>query len=389
MAETQVLDVKPQGGNKYSLTVQPLLDMRPEGGGQPGDSGTFSWDGGEGSILNTRKNPGGGLLLDVSLKKGQISKDTAISVFRDDLRREILTRMHSGEHILSRVMEDMKPELQVYKVAVGEDKTAVYFHCDGQIDWDFLFSAEDKARSVIKAALPVQILEMPIEKAKVMEGLKARWDRVKDETIRVVKIGDFDLNACSGTHVQDTSEVGELCVESFKGSSPEWEVTFSLGDRFSYYSRKLRRLISELHCGPDDIEKIIQRLSDENSRLKKQLAKVGPHVVIPWEETELETVKISCGSFIGFPPELVSSAARRKSEDFDGVVLALMDDGESPKIPFTLLDPKGYLDTKKLLSNQELGARGGGKNGMVSGQTTCKSLPVWLKLCRQEVSVGK
>lgn len=386
MTRAQVLEAKPQGGKRFLLTVSGVRDMHPEGGGQPGDSGNFSWDGGEGVILNTLKNGGADLILDVTVKKGQPSQGDAIQIVRDDRRHNVLTRMHSGEHVLSRVMEDMKPGLRVYKVAVGEEKTSVYLNYDGDIDWDFLFSAEAEARSVIRSALPVDIIEMPIDEAKSMEGLKARWDRVKDDTIRVVKIGDFDLNACSGTHVHDTSVVGELCVESFKGSSPEWEVVFSLGDRFGYYSREMRRLVSGLHCGSDEVGKIIRRLSDENSRLKKQLAKVGPYVVLPWEEADLNGIKLSCSSPMGIPGELVSGAVRRRAEESGGVVLALMDDGESKKIPFILLDSQKLLDTKKLLSSPELDARGGGKGGMVSGQTGCRSMATWVRMCLQEIS---
>lgn len=385
MTRAQVLDVKPQGGKRFLIAVSGADGMHPEGGGQPGDSGSFSWDGGEGTILNILKKKDEGIVLDVTIKKGEVSRDIVIDLARDDARHETLSRMHSGEHVLSRVMENMKPGLSVYKVAVGEERTSVYFRYKGDIDWDFLFSAETAARSVVRSALPVEALELPIEEAKSLEGLKARWDRVDDAIIRVVRIPGFDIIACSGSHVSNTSMIGEICVESFKGTSPEWELTFSLGDRFGFFSREMRRLVSSLHCAPDEVGKIIERLMDENGLLKKQIARINPYVSLPWEEMDCCGVKLSLSSPVGLTGDLVSGAARRRAEASGGVVLALMDDGESPRIPFILCDPGELIDIKPLLSRPELDARGGGRGGMISGQTGCRSMATWARLCGEEI----
>lgn len=385
----RVLKLDNEKGKKASVLIDGDHFLHPEGGGQPGDSGFFSSDNCDGFILNTRKDEDGFFVLDLKLKSGELKEGDLLEVERDDVRHSVLSRMHSGEHVLSRVMEDIRPGLSVYKVAVGEERTGVYLRYDGDLDWDFLFEAEDRAREVVRSSLPVETLVLPIDEAKGLDGLKARWDRVSDEFIRVVRIPEFDLIACSGSHVENTSDIGTLFVESFKGSSPEWEVVFSLdSDRDVLYSREMRRLISRANCRYDEVGKIMERLGDENGSLRKQLAKVQQYVTLPWETIVLEGLTFDVLHSVGLPKELVTSSCRKRAEGrSDSIVLALIDDGVGRAIPFMLCVGGDFsFDSKGLLDSNELKVRGGGRGGVLSGQTECRSLDVWLKVCRGIIS---
>lgn len=389
----RVLRLESEKGKKVSVLIEGDHPLHPEGGGQPGDSGVFFSDNCDGFILNTRKD-NGLCVLDLKLKSGELKEGDLkegdlLEIERDEVRHSVLSRMHSGEHVFSRVMEDMRSGLSVYKVAVGEGRTGVYLRYDGDLDWDFLFEAEDRAREVVKASLPVEALVLPIEEAKELDGLKARWDRVSDEAIRVVRIPEFDLIACSGSHVENTSDIGTLFVESFKGSSPEWEVVFSLdSDRDVLYSREMRRLISRANCRYDEVGKTMDRLGEENGSLRKQLAKVQQYVTLPWETRDLDGLTFDVLHSIGLPKELVTSSCRKRAEGRpDSIVLALIDDGVSRTTPFMLCVGGDFtFDSKGLLGSNELKVRGGGRGGVLSGQTECRSLDVWLKVCRGFIS---
>jgi len=131
----------------------------------------------------------------------------------DGPRLALLLRHHSGEHLLSRILEDAHPGLAVHKVAVGEESTSVYFTYDGEVDWAMLFSAEDRAREVVASDLPVTIQEYSREEGQKIPRLKVNWDRVHSPTLRVVRIGeDLDVIACSGSHVSSTGEIGEIFI---------------------------------------------------------------------------------------------------------------------------------------------------------------------------------
>lgn len=348
--------------------------MHQEGGGQPGDSGDLLWDGGKAKVINTLK----GGVLEVLLEKGSLVEGMEVSLHRDEGRNAILSRMHSAEHVLSRVMENLKPGLSVYKVAVGEGRTGVYMRYDGDVDWDFAFQAEKEARAVVSSAIPVEILEVSEDEARSMKGLKARWDRLSDSLIRVVRIPGFDLIACSGSHVSNTSQIGDICVESVRGSAPEWEISFSLGDGLYLYSQEMRRLISKLNCPPREVGKIIDRLTEENHSCKRYLAKVAPYVELPWQESTLNGTRISYCIPVGLPTDLLSQCGRKRSVDVGGIVIVISDDGVSARVPFMLWDRDENLNIKELLSSPELEARGGGRGGSISGQAGCRSMEKWL-----------
>ncbi len=383
----RILDVRK--AKKSVIFLVEGADWRPEGGGQPGDSGTISWSGGSASVSNTRKAEGDLLYLDVSALSGSVDVGSEVVLQRDEGRRLLLSRMHSAEHVLSRVMENSRPGLGVYKVAVGEEFTTVFFWCEEEIDWDFLLDAEDRARKIIDAQMPIEILELSKDEAKAMPGLKARWDRVTDATIRVVRIPDFDLNACSGSHVSNTGEIGTISIESFKGTAPEWEVTFSIsGERDRDLAREMRQIISKLHCRPEEIVKLVERLGAENATFKKQLQKLQAYVSLPWEERFAGEIPCDVLHVVGLPRELVTSEARKRIQETQGhLVLAIADDGESEAVPFVLcwggsLD----VDVSALLKCEALGLRGGGKGGILSGQTRCRSLDTWMKACADACS---
>lgn len=378
MVDAVVKEITWREGKKVRLSLDGPCPMHPEGGGQPGDSGRLIWNGGAAAITNTLKGEAQGVVLEAVVEKGDLLAGIEVNLIRDDDRNKILSRMHSAEHVLSRVMEKMRPGLSVYKVAIGEERTAVYLRYDGQIDWDFMFAAEKEAMSVVNSAIAVENLEVSIEEAKSMEGLKARWDRVEDQLIRVVRIPDFDLIACSGTHVSNTSQIGPLCVESIKGSAPEWEITFSLGDSFYLYSQEMRRLVSRVNCTPMELGKILDRLNEENQTMKKHLSKVASYVELPWTLELVRDLTVNCSVTVGLPADMLSICGRKKAAD-GGVVLVICDDGGSGPVPFMIWDQDQVLDIRALLSSPELEAKGGGKGGSISGRTGCRSIEKWLK----------
>lgn len=372
--KAQISSIEKGAGKVLLVTIDGPSGMHPEGGGQPGDSGRLSWVEGKAKILNTRKNG----VMEIVLEKGELAPGTEVSLERDEARSFLLSRMHSAEHVLSKIMETLKPGLSIYKVAVGEERTGVYFRYDDDVDWDFISQVEKEARAIVSSAMAVEILEIPIDEARSIEGLKARWDRVEDEVISIVKILGFDLNACSGSHVSNTSQIGDIWVESIKGSVPEWEISFSLGEGEHLYSQEMRRLASRLNCSPQEVGKIIDRLTEENQSSKKYLSKVANYVELPWQESSLKGVKVSYCSPVGFPADILSQCGRKRVNEVGGVVLVLCDDGDSPRIPFMLWDHDVILDVKVLLSSPDLEAKGGGRAGSISGQTGCRSTDRWL-----------
>ena len=105
-------------------------------------------------------------LCSLTLKRGEIRPGDVVTVKVDEERHAILSRMHTGEHILSRALERQVPGLRVYKVSIDPKESSIYLRYDGELTWEMLFSAEDEANSIIASDIPVKIYSLSPQEAQ-------------------------------------------------------------------------------------------------------------------------------------------------------------------------------------------------------------------------------
>ena len=86
---------------------------------------------------------------------------------------------------------------------------------------------EDKVNEVIDAAMPVTIEYMSREEAAAIVDL-SKLPEDASETLRIVRIGDYDDCACIGAHVAITSEIGEFCIISHDFADGIWRVRWKV-----------------------------------------------------------------------------------------------------------------------------------------------------------------
>ena len=196
----------------------------PEGGGQPADRGTIEWDGGAAAVVDVRKDHGE-VHHEIDDIEGELPAEGEIATGQvDENRREAHRRMHTAQHILSRVV------LGAFDATTAGNQ----IHADcSRIDFepaDFddadLELIEERTNEVIERDLPVTKDERPRETVEetVAEGrsnLSLLPDHV--EELRVVEIDDFDMCPCGGTHVDRTGEIGpiEITNRLSKGADVE------------------------------------------------------------------------------------------------------------------------------------------------------------------------
>lgn len=182
----------------------------PGGGGQPADRGTLEWDGGEASVVDVRKNHG-----DVRHYVDDVAGDlpapgTTVTGRVDADRRDRLTRLHTAQHVLSRVVLD---EFGAATVGNGLTADGGWVEFEGaDIDVD---AVERLTNAAIDRDLPVHKAERPrsVVEDAVPDG-RAQLDLIPDhvDPMRVVEIEDFDVCPCGGTHVDRLGEVGVVRI---------------------------------------------------------------------------------------------------------------------------------------------------------------------------------
>jgi misacylated tRNA(Ala) deacylase len=179
----------------------------PLGGGQPGDTGTTSWDGGSAAIVDTRYGDGGTIrhVLEEDADTPGIG-DTVHCVLEWD-RRYRHMRMHTAMHLLGSVLQ--------YGVTGGNisaDKSRLDFDMEDSVD-----------KEAVSAALAMLVAEdHPVSHRWITEEeLDAQPDLVRTMSvqpprgkgsIRLLEIEGVDLQPCGGTHLRSTSEVGAVRI---------------------------------------------------------------------------------------------------------------------------------------------------------------------------------
>jgi alanyl-tRNA synthetase len=378
---TNIVEVRDLKGKRCIISLAHM-PYHPAGGGQPGDSGTlegeeFLGDVRDCLLVDGRK------FLDVHIIKGVPKVGMKVKASVDEERHRVLSRMHTGEHILSRVLETEIEGLRVNKVNISEEESSIYLSYDGNLDWEKLFSAEEKANEIIQKDLPVYVKNLTKEEAKAMKDLKINIDRIKGDTVRVVVVPEFDLIACSGSHVGSTLEVGGIFVTGFNGSPPNWSVSFTVHvDKYlQNYSKAVRKLMRKIGCPLDKLESVFASLQEERKNLSNAMDKARKYICLPWEKDSFGDADFYYALVEGALADMCSPAVKKKVlESPKSIVLCLFKDQASEgSARFIMARGESCnIDVRDFLKGSPtLKAKGGGASNWVQGITECVSMKEW------------
>ena len=178
----------------------------PLGGGQPGDTGTISWDGGNARIVDTRYVDGDiGHILEDGAEGPAVA--TRVELELDWERRHVHMRMHTAMHLLGSILQ--------YGVTGGNISAS-----KSRLDFDMTDTVDKAAVSSALAALVAE--DHPVSCRWISEEeLDATPELVRTMSvqpprgrgsIRLLEIEGVDLQPCGGTHVRSTAEIGDVRI---------------------------------------------------------------------------------------------------------------------------------------------------------------------------------
>ena len=182
----------------------------PTGGGQPGDTGSLRWDGGEARIVDAVKADGADVLHVLAPDAPRPAVGTKLHSTLDWDRRLLHMRMHTALHVMSAVIKG-----NVTGGQVGADKSRLDFNLEGEVPAKEWVTEEiNKLIALDRPVTPEWITD---------EELSARPELVKTMSVRppmgagrvrLLAIEGIDLQACGGTHVARTGEIGRVeCIK--------------------------------------------------------------------------------------------------------------------------------------------------------------------------------
>ena len=204
-APATVIAHTPEGGIVLDQSI-----FYATSGGQPGDAGHLTWDGGELPIATAIKAEQGAIALVAAEAKQPPKIGTQVMQYLDWPRRYDLMRMHTALHLLSVVIPIPVTGGQI---SVGR----------GRLDFDMPEAPSDVA--ALNNALNLMIArDLPVSESWITDAeLDANPALIKTMSVRppmgqgrvrLVRIGadatQVDLQPCGGTHVLRTAEIGSV-----------------------------------------------------------------------------------------------------------------------------------------------------------------------------------
>jgi len=249
----------------------------PEGGGQLGDQGTL----GKAKVLDTRIENGVIYhLTNCSVEEGGISGQI------DWERRRQLMDHHTAVHIVG---GSARAILGPHIWQAGSNKGGRYARIDlthySRLSRDDLDKIEDHANDIIAKNPVVEKLVLDRAEADLQFGFELyQGGPPKHSQIRIIKIGEHDVQACGGTHHDNTGEVAELrIIRSSQVQDGVERLQIVAGETAREHARIQERLLNEssevLGVSPEDLPSAVSRFFDEWKSQQKKIESLESEIV--------------------------------------------------------------------------------------------------------------
>ena len=262
--------------------VEIVLDKTPfygESGGQVGDTGKIWNDDTHIDVLDTKKPLQSLIIHSAVVKKGSIKVGNTVKIsVNQDKRRETVLN-HSATHLLHTALRDV----------LGDHvKQAGSFVAPDRLRFDYThFSApnikelhrvEEIVNQKIRENYPVETSIKGLEDA-IKGGATALFGEKYGEEVRVVKMGDYSMELCGGTHTRATGDIGLFKIIHEGGiASGIRRIEALTGENAYRYVRDEEERLSEireiLKSPPHEELAKVKKVLDRSKELERELQKL-------------------------------------------------------------------------------------------------------------------
>ena len=327
----------------------------PEGGGQPGDTGSLS------GVRVTDTHERGDEIVhfcDAPLAVGE-TVEGAI----DYDRRFSFMQLHSGEHILSGIVH-RRFGYENVGFHMGTDFVTIDF--SGMLGPDDLAAVEAEANEWIWKNIPIRITwPSPDELA----AIPYRSKKELTGQVRIVTIPDVDICACCGTHVSNTGEIGFVKIFSCVKFHDGVRLEILCGRRALQYMSALveqnRRVSGLLSAKPLQTADAAARLLEAEAALKLRAAQLEEQVF-----AQKAQALAGAGNVLLFEPPMTPDSVRRLTDlvmTACGGRVAVFAGSDAEGYKYAVGEADGDLRQFVKELNAELHGRGGGKPFFAQG----------------------
>jgi alanyl-tRNA synthetase len=263
-------------------TVEVILDRTPayaESGGQQGDTGTLTGRSGQGVIEDTYYRGAPLIVHRVRVASGELREGDEVAVAVDPRRRQGLRLHHTGTHLLHAALRRVLGThvAQAGSLVAPDHLRFDFSHGAGLKDSE-VERVEELVNEQVQANVAVSPSEMDLREA-LRSGAMALFGEKYGDRVRVVRIGDFSVELCGGTHLDATGQIGlfKVVSEGAVASGVRRIEAVTGAAALEHVGREeaaLRESAGLLRIPPLELPRRLSKLLEDQRQLEKQLAQL-------------------------------------------------------------------------------------------------------------------
>lgn len=334
--------------DENGIVVLSETPFYAESGGQIGDKGVLVANGPAFEVTDTQYI--GKAIAHHGVAKAAVKLNDSVKAEIDSERRENIKRNHSATHLLHAALRNLLGEHVTQKGSLVEaDKMRFDFSHFEPVTTEQLAQLEREVNAQVRANLPLQTELMAIDEAKEA-GAMALFGEKYDEQVRVVRMGDFSMELCGGTHVKATGDIGLFRITSEGGiASGVRRIEVVTGEAAVRYTQQqqsvLQQIAGELKTEPSSVADKVQQLQHKFRELERKN-----------EQLQQKLAQQAGGGLIA------------QAVDINGVkaIIAELDQADPKSLRGLVDDLKNQMGSGIVL----LGTANGDKVSLIAGVTT-------------------
>lgn len=363
----------------------------PEGGGQPADSGHLVFGERKAEVVDVQKI---GKVIVHKVKGPDVLKvGSKVEGAIDWDKRYSLMKNHTATHVIGGAAKRVLGQhVWQYGTQKGVESSRLDISHYRRLSLDEVHKIEMLANQAVMRGIPVETTWMPRNEAESRYGFRLyQGGAVPGKEIRVVRAGDWDVEACAGTHLRNTSEVGFIkIVHSERVQDGVERLAYSVGlpaVKAVQESEKLLVKLSETLTAPLEkldktAEKLVKELKEANVERRGLIKELAARESAGLGAGALEETEDICGIKLvkrDFQKAIdVDRMVRTASEMIkkDETIVALFYASDSKNARMMVMAGKAALkngaDANEIASeaSKVMGGGGGGKPSFAQGGGT-------------------
>ncbi|MFP4052132.1 MAG: DHHA1 domain-containing protein, partial [Thermoplasmata archaeon] len=341
--------------------------FHPEGGGQPADKGTIN-----GYEVTDVQKIDGEIVHTVPDHELEVGDKVEGDI--DGEYRLYCMRSHTGSHIVYGAGREVLGDIGYSGFGISEDKVRIDFKTDAHIDRKKMLKMERLANKVILDARPIGSELMDNEELKRVPDLAYAKEMPDEEKVRVVKIENWDTATCSGTHFQNTIEIGRIkIIGKKKLQEGVTRIEFKVGQNAlkDDYREKRNLLRAEklLETDHENLTKEIRRLMNREEDLDKKVEDLESKLLKSNFEAlkrhEADDFDLLIGTVSTDKSDILSKMVKDSIED--GEVITVIN--ESRSLSVVVGSKADSISANEIIQtlSSEFGGGGGGTDEFAQG----------------------